>query len=84
MIYDLEVLKAQNVPASALVAWRDCATCYDPKLAYKRTIDFYNTYGFNIFWAFKDQELNAIYGVTFSVEQKHQYVTRMREGILEL
>ena len=80
MIYDMNALKAQGIAASALADWGAWTTCTDPRIAYERMIDFYNNYGFDVFWAFKDQQMTSKYGRVLSDEEKHQYIINMLGG----
>ena len=77
MMYDLALLREKGVSASSLDDWYRFTTCTDLKEAYLLMVEFYDKYGFETFWAYKDQQWQAKFGRVLTLAEKQEFISNM-------
>lgn len=75
--YDLNQLKAMNIPAESLADWGNMVMEKDLESAKAKMIGFYRKWGDRIFWAYKDQQMQSRYGKKLTDSEKAIHIRRM-------
>ena len=76
-IYDLELLRSQGVPPETLYFWLSFTSETNLREAYWMMRAFIDTYGVDVFWAYKDQQMMQKYGKVLTESEKKAYIEKM-------
>ena len=80
-IYDINKLKSQGVPSAAFSDWMSIYMKTDEptdiKDSYWKIRSFIDAYGVDVFWAFKDQQMQQRDGYTYDDAAKSIYIQNM-------
>lgn len=77
MIYDVNLLKERGAPAESLTDWMKCTTSSNLRDMYWLFRTFIDAYGIDVFWAYKDQQMQQKYGKTLTSSEKEVYINNM-------
>ena len=77
-MYDINRLKSQGVPSAAFSDWMGIYLKTDEptdiKDFYWKIRSFIDAYGIDVFWAFKDRQMQQKYGYTYDDAAKSTYI----------